>query len=245
MPNHLAVAASVSPFSFCLKVETMRVEDAVRQRKSVRAFTDQQVSLDEITAILDIARHAPSGGNLQPWKMIVLAGDALKEVADLGQKTVAANPAGEAGQYPIYPAKVEEPHRSRRQKVGEDMYAILGIAREDKFARMMQMAENFKFFGAPCAIFFVIDKSMGHGQWAHMGMLMQTICLVAEERGLATCMQEAWGMVRDTLARHFDLPDQEMIYCGMAIGYEDKTAAVNTLRTDRAALDEIVVFKGF
>jgi nitroreductase len=223
----------------------MNVEEAVRQRKSVRAFKPDPISLDDMRALLDIARHAPSGGNLQPWKMIVIAGDALKAVSQLGQATVAANPRGEAEDHPIYPAVVAEPHRSRRYKVGEDMYAILGIPREDKFARLGQMAQNYKFFDAPVAIFFVIDKSMGHGQWAHMGMLMQTICLVAEERGIATCMQEAWGMVRKTLAKHFELADNEMIYCGMALGYEDKSAPINSLRTDRAPLDEIAVFKGF
>jgi nitroreductase len=223
----------------------MNVEAAVRQRKSVRAYKPDPISLDEIRTILDIAKHSPSGGNLQAWKMIVIAGDELKAVSQLGQATLAANPRGEAGDHPIYPAKVEEPHRSRRYKVGEDMYAILGISREDKFGRLGQMAQNYKFFGAPAAIFFVIDKSMGHGQWAHMGMLMQTICLVAEERGVATCMQEAWGMVRETLARHFNLPDNEMIYCGMALGYEDTDAPINSLRTDRAPVDEIAVFKGF
>ena len=223
----------------------MNVEAAVRQRKSVRAFTSAPVSRDAIRAILEIARHAPSGGNLQPWKMIVISGDELKTVSLLGQQTLAANPRGEAGSHPIYPEKVEEPYRSRRYKVGEDMYAILGISREDKFARLGQMAQNFSFFGAPCAIFFVIDKTMGHGQWAHLGMLMQTICLVAEEHGIATCMQEAWGMARETLARHFELADSEMIYCGMALGYEDVSAPVNMLRTDRAPLDEIAVFKGF
>lgn len=223
----------------------MKVEAAIRQRKSVRAFTAQPVSLNEIRTILDIARHAPSGGNLQPWKMIVVAGDELKLVTQLGQATLAANPRGEAGDHPIYPEKIEEPHRSRRYKVGEDMYAILGIAREDKFGRMAQMAQNLTFFGAPVAIFFVIDKSMGHGQWAHMGMLMQTICLAAEERGLATCMQEFWGMVRQTVAGYFALGEAEMIYCGMALGYEDQAAPVNTLRTDRAPLDEIATFKGF
>ena len=223
----------------------MNVEAAVRLRKSVRAYKPDPVPLDETRAILDIARHAPSGGNLQPWKMIVLTGDALKAVSQLGQQTMAANPRGEAESHPIYPAKLEEPYRSRRYKVGEDMYAILGITREDKFGRLGQMAQNFRFFGAPCAIFFVIDKNMGHGQWAHMGMLMQTICLVAQERGIATCMQEAWGMVRETLAKHFELLDTQMIYCGMALGYEDTAAPVNSLRTDRASLDEIAVFKGF
>jgi nitroreductase len=223
----------------------MQVETAVRARKSVRAFKPDPISLADMRALLDIAKHSPSGGNLQPWKMIVLAGDELAKVAKLGQATLAANPRGEADERPIYPAVVAEPHRTRRFQVGEAMYEIMGIAREDKMARLGQMAQNYSFFGAPNAIFFVIDKSMGHGQWAHMGMLMQTICLVAEEMGIATCMQEAWGMVRKTLAVHFELPDNEMIYCGMALGYEDKDVPINTLRTLRADLDEIAIFKGF
>lgn len=223
----------------------MQVDEAILARKSVRAFKPEAIPLDDLRALLDVARFAPSGGNLQPWKMIVVTGDALGEVAALGQATIAANPRGEADAHPIYPAVVAEPHRSRRYKVGEDMYAILGIARDDKFARLGQMAKNYQFFGAPVAIFFVIDKSMGHGQWAHMGMLMQTICLAAQARGIATCMQEAWGMVRNTLAQHFELPDNEMIYCAMALGYEDTEASINKLRTERAPLDEIAVFKGF
>lgn len=223
----------------------MNVADAVIARKSVRAFKPDPISLADMRALLEVAKHAPSGGNLQPWKMIVLAGDELAGVIKLGQTTMAANPRGEADEHPIYPAVVAEPHRTRRYQVGEAMYDILGIAREDKMGRLGQMAQNFTFFGAPHAIFFVIDKSMGHGQWAHMGMLMQTICLVAEDMGMATCMQEAWGMVRKTLAAHFELSDNEMIYCGMALGYEDKSAVINTLRTSRAELDEIAVFKGF
>jgi nitroreductase len=223
----------------------MNVEEAVLARKSVRAFKPDPVSYDDLRALLDAAKHAPSGGNLQPWRMIVLGGDAVKDVAKLGQATLAQNPLGEAGERPIYPAVVSEPYRTRRYQVGEAMYDILGIGREDKMGRLGQMAKNFTFFDAPNAIFFVIDKNMGHGQWAHLGMLMQTICLLAEERGLATCMQEAWGMVRDTLARHFALGDHEMIYCAMAIGYEDTNAAINTLRTQRAALDEITQFIGF
>lgn len=223
----------------------MNVETAVKQRKSVRAFKPDPVPLDEVRALLDIARAAPSGGNLQPWKMIVIAGEERDAVITLAQKALNANPRGEAGEFPIYPAEVKEPHRTRRFKVGEDMYQILGIPREDKLGRLGQMSRNYQFFGAPVAIFFVLDRSMGHGQWAHMGMLMQTICLVAEERGLATCMQEAWGMVRQSLGSHFGLSDNEVIYCGLALGYEDKAAPINQLRTDRAPLDEIAVFKGF
>jgi nitroreductase len=223
----------------------MGVQEAVIARKSVRAFKPDPIPLTDMRALLDIAKHAPSGGNLQPWKMIVLAGDEVIAVAKLGQATLAQNPMGEAGERPIYPTVVVEPHRTRRYQVGEAMYDILGIARDDKMARLGQMAKNFRFFNAPNAIFFVIDKNMGHGQWAHMGMLMQTICLLAEERGIATCMQEAWGMVRETLAKHFDLGEHEMIYCGMALGYEDTSAPVNSLRTARADLDEIAQFRGF
>jgi nitroreductase len=223
----------------------MKVEEAILARKSVRAFKPGPISQDDLRALLDVAKHAPSGGNLQPWRMIVLGGDAVTEVAKLGQATLAKNPLGEAGERPIYPAVVNEPYRTRRYQVGEAMYDILGISREDKMGRLGQMAKNFTFFDAPNAIFFVIDKNMGHGQWAHLGMLMQTICLLAQERGLATCMQEAWGMVRETLAQHFALGDHEMIYCAMAIGYEDTNAPINALRTQRAALDEITEFRGF
>jgi nitroreductase len=223
----------------------MKVDEAILARKSVRAFKPEPIPLETLRDLLDVARFSPSGGNLQPWRMIVVSGDELKTLTQLAQTTLGANPRGEADEHPIYPATVTEPYRSRRYKVGEDMYAILGIGREDKMARLGQMAQNYAFFGAPVAIFFVIDKSMGHGQWAHMGMLMQTICLAAQARGLGSCMQEAWGMVRKTLATHFGLPDNEMIYCAMALGYEDQDAPINTLRTTRADLDEIAVFRGF
>ena len=223
----------------------MQVEEAVRQRKSVRAFKPDPVSLEEMRAILEIARSAPSGGNLQPWRMIIVTGAQKDAVSALALEALKQNPQGQAGDYPIYPAKLEEPYRSRRYKVGEDLYAILGIPREDTWGRLAQMSKNYEFFGAPVAIFFVIDRAMGHGQWAHMGMLMQTICLVAHERGLATCMQEAWAMVRESLAQHFGLGPHEVIYCAMAMGYEDKDAPINQLRTARADVDELAQFKGF
>ncbi|MDZ4776551.1 MAG: nitroreductase, partial [Alphaproteobacteria bacterium] len=122
---------------------------------------------------------------------------------------------------------------------------LLGIPREDKAARFGHLARNFRFFDAPVGLFFVIDRRMGHGQWAHLGMFMQTIALAAEARGVASCMQEAWGRVRETLAKHFALPETEMIYCGMALGYADESAAVNSLRSDRATVDEFATFRGF
>jgi nitroreductase len=223
----------------------MDVDQAVRQRMSVRAFTGEPVTRAQLHDILDVARRAPSGGNLQPWRIIAVAGAEKDALTALARETLAANPRGEAGERPIYPDPVVEPYRSRRFKIGEDMYAILGIGREDKFARLAHMARNYEFFGAPAALFFVIDRNMGHGQWAHVGMLMQTIALVAEARGLGTCMQEAWGMVRESLHRHFGLGAHEMIYCGMAIGHPDRSAPINGLRSDRAPVEEIATFMGF
>jgi nitroreductase len=224
---------------------TPPVEAAIKARISTRAFTDQTVTEVDLRALLDIARWSPSGGNAQPWKVIAVGGDEIAALSVLAQSTLAANPRGEADEYPIYPDNLWEPHRTYRYGVGEDMYAILGIGREDKFGRLGQMARNYQFFGAPAALFFVIDRRMGHGQWAHLGMFMQTICLAAEERGLGTCMQEAWGMVRKTLHGHFGLPDNEVIYCGMAIGHPDPAAPINSLRSRRAEVDDFTTFVGF
>jgi nitroreductase len=224
---------------------TSPVADAITTRISTRAFTAEPVSEAEIRAILDIARWSPSGGNAQPWKVIAVGGEEIGSLTALAQATLGANPRGEADEYPIYPDNLWEPHRSYRFGVGEDMYALLGIPREDKLARLGQMARNYQFFGAPAALFFVIDRRMGHGQWAHLGMFMQTICLAAHERGLGTCMQEAWAMVRKTLHGHFGLPDTEVIYCGMAIGHPDREAAINSLRSKRAEVDDFTSFRGF
>ncbi|MBL8536461.1 MAG: nitroreductase [Hyphomonadaceae bacterium] len=219
----------------------MNVTDALHTRISVRAFKSDAVPEALVREIVDVARWAPSGGNVQPWRVIAVAGAEKDALITLAK----AHLPGDEGDRPIYPPDLWEPHRSRRFKVGEDMYSILGIPRENKAARLMQMARNFEFFGAPCALFFVIDRRMGHGQWAHLGMLMQSIALAAWERGVASCMQEAWARMRTPLHAHFGLGETEMVYCGMALGYADDAAPINTLRSDRAEVDEITEFKGF
>jgi len=223
----------------------MSVTKALKARTSIRAYLDKPVEEATVRMLLEAARWAPSGGNLQPWKVIVVTGEARDKVAHLAYERMMMNPSGEAGNYPIYPEGLSEPYRSRRYKVGEDMYALLGVPRDDKTARLQNVMRNFYFFGAPVGIFFVIDRNMGHGQWAHLGMFMQSLALAASDHGLASCMQEAWGMVRETLRDHFGLPQQEIVYCGMALGYADQEAAVNSLRSERAAVDEFTSFRGF
>lgn len=220
----------------------LTVTEALQRRTSVRAYLPQPVSESQVRELLDVARWSPSGGNLQPWKVIAVAGAAQQAIVQLAKNYPGMFPA-EEGDKPVYPANLWEPYRSRRYKVGEDLYALLGIPREDKPARLKQLARNFEFFGAPVGLFFVIDARMGHGQWAHLGMFMQSLALAATERGLATCFQEFWGTLRKSLKTHLQLGESEMIYCGMALGYADDSAPVNRLRSERAPVDDFASFR--
>lgn len=221
---------------------TLSVTQALKQRTSIRAYQPKAVPESLVREVLDAARWSPSGGNLQPWKVIVVAGTARQAVIAKAKNYPGMFP-NEDSDKPVYPANLWEPYRSRRYKVGEDMYELLGIPRENKAGRLAQVARNFEFFGAPVGIFFVIDERMGHGQWAHLGMFMQSLALAATERGLSSCFQEFWGSLRKTLKTHFELGEHELLYCGMALGYADESAAVNTLRTERANVDEFATFQ--
>ena len=223
----------------------MDVTIAINTRISVRAFKDTPLPRADVEDWLSTAQRAPSGGNVQPWRTIALAGKAKDAVVELAAGILMENPRGQATDRPVYPPDLWEPYEARRRRVGEMMYETLGIPREDKPARRAWFANNFNFFGAPLAVFFVIDERMGHGQWAHMGMYMQTLALLAVERGWGTCMQECWGMLRPALKTHFGLTDSEMVYCGMSVGIPDLDHPVNALRAERAGLNEVVEFHGF
>jgi nitroreductase len=220
----------------------MTVAEAVAARFSARAFRDRPVALEQIRRILDRARQAPSGGNLQPWHVSVVAGQPLRTLFARIHERAAAQPRGEPREYEVYPPDLQEPYRSRRFKCGEDLYAALGIPREDKPGRLRQFARNLQAFGAPMLLFFSIDRGMGRNQWAHLGMFMQTVMLLAVEEGLATCPQEAWSAFHRSIADCIGLPADQMLYCGMAVGYADLDHPVNQWRTERAPLEDIVRF---
>lgn len=221
----------------------MSVKDIVQLRHSVRAFKADPVSRTDIEDLIERACRSPSGGNLQPWEITVVTGEARDAAAQAGLKAIMANPAGEDGDYPVYPPGLNDPWRTRRTESGEAMYEALGISRDDKMARLQWLTRNFDFFGAPVGIFLSIDKAMGHSQWAHMGMFAQTFALLAVEKGLGVCMQEAWAKVRVTMHTHLGLDADKVLWCGIALGYADEAAPVNRFRTDRAPLDEIVTFR--
>ena len=222
----------------------MDVSTAVKQRISTRAFKDTPLPKAEVEQWLKDASRAQTCGNLQPWRVIALAGDEKQKIIDMAAAKLAENRRGEATDRPIYPDYITEAQKARRYAVGEEMYGKIGIPREDKMARMMWFSRNFRFFEAPLALFFVLDERVGHGQWGHTGMLMQTLALLAEERGWGTCMQECWGILRPSLKDALSLDEHEMVWCGMSVGIPDKDDPVNELYTDRAPLDVWVEMKG-
>lgn len=215
----------------------MDVSQAVLQRKSIRAFLDTPVPDEVIAELLTKSSRAPSGGNVQPWKVYVVGTATMPAFAEH-----IAGRSIEAPGYAVYPPDLWEPHRTTRFQLGEQMYAKLGIARDDKPGRLARMAENYNFFGAPCAIFCFIDKRMGPPQWSDLGMFLQTFMLLAEEAGLGTCPQEAWAMWSQAVAEFVDAPEDEMLFCAVALGYPDPDAPVNTLVSERLPLDDFARF---
>ena len=211
----------------------MKVSDALSQRKSVRAFLDTPVDNKLIQALLEKSARAASGGNLQPWRIFVINNDTMKAfLKHLSEWTEPETPA-----YDIYPKDLTEPYKSARLKVAIDMYGLLGIGKEDKEARVKQMLKNFEFFGAPAGFFCYVDRQMGTPQWSDLGMFLQTFMLLAREAGLDTCAQEAWSLKQESVTAFVEAPEDEMLFCGMAIGYRDTKASINELRTNRRPID--------
>ena len=223
----------------------MNVSEAVDTRMSCRAFLPTAVAETIVRSILDTARRAPSGGNLQPWIVYALTGEPLRELVAQVREKAVEHPLGEASEYNIYPPNLKEPYRSRRYKCGEDLYALLEIAREEKAKRLRQYARNYEFFGAPVGLFFALDRCMGADQWSDVGMYMQSVMLLAREHGLHTCPQESWSGWYRIVGEFLRMPPELMLFCGMALGYRDEQAPVNRLRTDRAPLEEFATFLGF
>jgi nitroreductase len=210
------------------------VTDAVHRRSSIRQFMPTPVGDDELRALLADASRAPSGGNLQPWRVYVVNGPSMARMREY----LATQPPLEPTEYDIYPSELVEPYRTNRFTVGEQMYALLGIERDDKVGRFAQFARNADFFGAPAAVFCFVDRRMGPPQWSDLGMFLQTLMLLAVERGLATCAQEYWSVRHGAIRSFVGASDEEMLFCGVSIGHADPDAVINSLRSDRMPVEE-------
>ena len=216
----------------------MKLSEAVSSRRSVRAFLDTPVPNTIIKTLLEKASQSPSGGNLQPWKIYVINEDSMKSFLDFQSKWTEV----EVPAYEIYPPSLKEPYRTYRYQLGEQMYSLLGIPRDDKSARIAQVLKNYNFFGAPVGIFCFIDDCMGPPQWSDLGMFLQTFMLLAKEIGLDTCAQEAWAMKQDSVKSFLGASSNLMLFCGMAVGYADKDATINQLQSNRSPIDTWATF---
>jgi nitroreductase len=223
----------------------MDIREAVETRFSCRAFLDTPVDAAVVRDILTRAAQAPSGGNVQPWRVHVLAGEPLARLKRMIVPRATAAPRGEGAEYDIYPSGLKEPYERRRREVGELLYRALGVTREDRPGRYRQYARNFAFFDAPVGLFFAVDRQMGPPQWSDLGMFIQTVMLLARGHGLHTCAQEAWTFWHRTVGEFLALPAEHMLFCGLALGHADPDAAINRWRAPRAPLTDFASFHGF
>jgi nitroreductase len=221
----------------------MTVADALRARKSVRAFTDAPVSKEQITQLLDVSRYAPSGVNTQPWQVAVVTGKAKQR---LQQRILAAAEAGEKSSiaYQYYPKEWREPYRSRRKACGLLMYSTLGISREDTQRQKHQWFANYRTFDAPVMLLFFIDSDLAEGSFMDYGMLIQSIMLAAVDQGLATCPQAALAEYPHIVKEELAYDESITVLCGMALGYEDESAIVNSYRTQREEVESFTRYFG-
>ncbi len=234
-------------FEIPAKQATQQVDEAIQTRRSMRAFLPQPVSKALLEELLSVAARAPSGTNTQPWKVYVLSGDKKREVTDAIMKVFQSPEllAQATDEYKYYPEKWQSPFIDRRRKVGWDLYGLLGIGKADKERMSAQHARNYAFFDAPVGMMFTIDRVMQQGSWLDYGMFLQNIMIAARARGLHTCPQAAFTQFHATISTVLEIPENEMLVCGMSLGYADPNAIENSLETEREPVAEFAKFSGF
>jgi nitroreductase len=214
---------------------TAAVDEAITSRRSIRAFLPTPVPRETIEQILQVAARAPSGTNTQPWKVTVLTGEAKQRLSRVIREAFDDPVAREqhSQEYAYYPNQWVSPYIDRRRKVGWDLYALLAIGKTDKQRMHEQHRRNYDFFDAPVGLIFTIDRVMERGSWLDYGMFLQSVMVAARARGLDTCPQAAFTQFHKLIAQQLQLPEQEMVVCGMSLGFADESKVENTLVTER------------
>lgn len=220
------------------------VDEAITSRRSIRAFLPKPVERSDIEALLAVAARAPSGSNTQPWKVKVVTGAALKTLSDEILKAYMdpAQAASHTEEYNYYPKQWVAPYVDRRRKVGWDLYALMGLTRENKAGMQAQHGRNYTFFDAPVGLIFTVDRVMEQGSWLDYGMFLQNIMIAARGRGLDTCPQAAFTIYHSVISRVLQLPASEQLVCGMALGYADTSKIENSLVTERESVEGFTQF---
>ncbi|MFL2488382.1 MAG: nitroreductase [Gammaproteobacteria bacterium] len=210
----------------------MELKKAIEKRYSVRGYLDKSVDKDTVKNILEVAKKAPSGVNSQPWKVYVVMGNVrdnlVKEACEKFDKGEM-----EKEEYQVYPTERPDWYKARQRGSGFALYGALGIEKEDMDKRMKQARKNYEFFDAPVGIFITVHRSVGPNGWGHVGHFVQNICLAAVDAGLATCLQEAWAGFPNLIKKYTKYSDEEILWCGIALGHEDSNHPANSFRTER------------
>lgn len=221
------------------------VDDAITSRRSIRAFLQTPVPRNVIEHILEVSARAPSGTNMQPWNVYVVAGAAKERLSAEILEAYWQGAEGHKRVWKYYPDAFFEPFKTRRRTVGWALYGAVGIQRGESEKMKAQRARNYAFFDAPVGMIFTIDERLEIGSWLDYGMFMENIMVAARGQGLHTCPQAAFGDYHTIIRRQLEIPDNQIVICGMSIGYADVGDPANSFSTDRAPLEEFVVFSGF
>jgi nitroreductase len=219
----------------------MKVSEAILSRRSMRVFTSEPVAEEAIRRILDVAKHAASNTNCQPWHLYVTIGAARRRLSAAILEAIETNEPP-AAEYHIHRHPIPEPYRGRQVTLGKALYGMLGIPKGDGEGMMRQARRNFLFFDAPVGMILTMDRRHGEGQWIDCGSFLASVMLVAREEGLHTCPQAAFANYHKVLRRELSIPDNEIVLCGIALGHADEAAVPNTLKTDRAPLEDWVTW---
>ena len=221
-------------------------DEAIRTRRSVRAFLPTPVPRRTVEELLTLASRAPSGSNIQPWKVHVVAGEARQRLSRAILEALDRDGyEGHKREWNYYPVNWREPYLARRRKIGWDLYGLLGIKKGDFEGTETQRRRNYEFFGAPVGLIFTLDQDLEIGSWLDLGIYLGALMIAARGRGLDTCPQAAFADFHSVLRRELGIPETEIIICGMGLGYADPDAVENRLVTERASAREFATFEGF
>ncbi len=234
------------PGASVLSATRLTADEALRTRRSVRAFLPTPVPRAEVEQLLQLASRSPSGSNIQPWKVHVFSGALKQRIASSILEAIDRGPREQyRREWNYYPVNWREPYLGRRRKIGWDMYGLLGIPKGDFEATERQRRQNYEFFGAPVGMMFTLEEDLEIGSWLDLGIFLGNLMTAARGRGLDTCPQAAFADFHTVIRPLLGIPASQIIICGMALGYADESALINRLQTERAPLPDYTSFAGF
>ena len=220
----------------------MRVSEAVNSRRSMRVFKADPVAKSDIEWIIENANRSASNGNLQPWKLYVTMGAARKRLSAAILSAMDAGDNGPGAEYNVYPQEMTPVYDARRKLVGKQLYTLLGVPRGDAAGMLKQFRKNYEFFDAPVGMILCVEKRMGNGQWIDCGIFLDQLMLLAREKGLHTCPQAAFSRYQHVVRRELNIPEDQTVICGLAMGYADPDVVPNSLITDRAPIQDFTTW---